>query len=200
MTSRLRLRTLLIGAFAFGVAAAAIKGPNGGTGAVAELRTTLGNVSAPWLLIGFVAGARTPRLLRGAILGLAATMLALVGFYLLNAVFVELGAHTFAGNLGRELLANRVYLEAGVVSGPIFGLLGAWSRRSRSVRTSIVAGVLLVAEPVVLGVSGLIPLDVPSMGVYVAEAVCGLAILTLAVLRGTGMAEADTEPTVADPK
>jgi hypothetical protein len=184
VTARLRLRTVLIAAFAFGLAAAAVKGPNGGIGIVAELRTTIGNVSAPWLLIGFVAGARTPRALGGAVFGLAATVLALVGFYVLNGVFVELGAHTFAGNVGRELVANRVYLEAGVISGPVFGALGAVSFRSRSVRTSIVAGILLSAEPIVLVLLRLIPYDVPSMAVYAVELVTGLAILTGSILRG----------------
>src|SRR5437870_952742 len=103
VSSRLRLRTVVIGAFAFGVVAAAIKGPNGGVAAVAVLRTNLGNLSAPWLLVGFVAGTITPKPLRGAALGLLATMVALVGFYLLNAVFVDLGAPSFVGNLSREL-------------------------------------------------------------------------------------------------
>jgi Family of unknown function (DUF6518) len=178
----MRLRSVLIGAFVFGIVAAAVKGPNGGTGAVAELRTTLGNVSAPWLLVGFVAGARTPRLPRAAALGLGVTMLALVGFYLVNAVFVELGAHAFGGNLSRELFANRVYLEVGAISGPVFGAIGAWSRRSRSVRTSIVVGVLFAAEPIVLSLLRLVPGDVPSMAVYAMELVVGFAILTVSSL------------------
>jgi hypothetical protein len=179
----MRLRHVVIGAFVFGVAAAAIKGPNGGTGAVAALRTNLGNLSTPWLLVGFVAGTTTPRRLRGAASGLLVTLLALIGFYVLNAVFVDLGAQTFAGNLGRELSANRVYLESGLVSGPVFGALGAWSRGSRSVRTSIVAGVLLVAEPIVVAALGLIAGDGVSLTVYSAELVIGIAILTIAVVR-----------------
>ena len=61
--------------------------------------------------------------------GLAATLFALAGFYLLSTLVENLGGHGFIGDLRLELTGNRAYFEGGVVTGPIFGALGAWWRR-----------------------------------------------------------------------
>lgn len=166
----------------FGVLAAWAKGPNGGVDAVARLRTDVGNLSTPWLLVGFVAGTQTSRLRSGALLGLLATMLALFGFYLYSSLVVDLGGHGLLGDLRRELFANRVYLEAGVVSGPIFGALGAWWTGRRSLRASFLVGALLIGEPLLLAAIGLVG-SATSIAVYGAEFALGLAVLTWAVWR-----------------
>jgi hypothetical protein len=67
-----RIAAVLLAAFAFGLRAAWIKGPGGDDG-VSELRSVLGNVSTPWLLVAFVAGTRVTNLRSGALVGLAAT-------------------------------------------------------------------------------------------------------------------------------
>jgi hypothetical protein len=117
-----------------------------------QLRNTLGSLSTPWVLIPFVAGAVCVRLRAAALVGLAATMSALTGWYLCATLIEDLGGHGFLGDLRLEFAANRVYFVGGLVTGPLFGALGSWWRRERRAPTAVVAGALLVGEPLVLGV------------------------------------------------
>jgi hypothetical protein len=210
MSSRRRFALVLVGAFAFGLVAAWAKGQDtDGVSTISQLRSTLGNLSTPWLLVAFIAGTQSPRLRSGALLGLLATMVALVGFYVLTTLVVDLGGHGFLDDFRKELSANRAYLEGGLVTGPLFGALGAWWRQTRSLRSSVLAGALMMAEPLVLVLVGLVfsggvlpsvgglPLVVRilpgwelsadrsaiSIAVYAAEFGLGLAVVLLAVLR-----------------
>ncbi len=171
------------GAFLLGALMAWAKGPNGGVDVLAQVRTDVGNLSTPWLLVAFLAGAQSSRIGRGALIGLAATMVALFGFYALTSVPVNLGGHTFIGDLVRELRANRIYLAGGLVSGPIFGALGAWWAQRGTLPASLVAGALLIAEPFVTaavtpGGQG----GTTWLAVSAAELVVGAGLLLLAAL------------------
>ena len=149
---KLRVRTIgvLLGAVAFGVLAAWAKGQNtDGIQQVSQVRSALGNLSTPWLLVAFFAGMQSSRPRHGAVVGLAATLCALAGFYLLSTLVENLGGHGFVGDLRIELSGNRAYFEGGIVTGPIFGALGAWWRRRPTARASFLAGGLLIAEPLV---------------------------------------------------
>jgi len=171
----------------FGVVAAWVKGPaTGGLSAISQVRSDLGNLSTPWLMVPFIAGTQSRRPGRGALLGLLATMSALLGFYLLTSLLVELGRPGLLDNFGREFWANRFYFVSGVLSGPLFGALGAWWRKTRSVGASVVAGVLMMGEPIVLALIGVVfPATVVgrnavSIGVYAAELTLGLLVVLLA--------------------
>ena len=208
MPSGRGLGALLAAAVEFGVDAALVEGP-GGVGEVHEVRSALGNLSTPWLLVGFLAGTRCSTMLSGALVGLAATMAALTGFYLVNALAYDQGAGSTYADLRLVFSANRGYLEGGLVTGLLFGLLGAWWSRRRGLGVSVVVGALLVAEPLVLVALGVVGPDavasgesglplfvrlVPgwgittdrgdvALGIYAAELVLGLVILLLAVRR-----------------
>ena len=205
MPSERGLGALLAAAVVFGVVAALVEGP-GGVGEVHEVRSALGNLSTPWLLVGFLAGTRCSTMLSGALVGLAATMAALMGFYLVNALAYDQGAGSTYADLRLVFSANRGYLEGGLVTGLLFGLLGAWWSRRRGLGVSVVVGALLVAVLVALGVVGPdavasgesgLPLFVRlvpgwglttdrgdvALGIYAAELVLGLVILLLAVRR-----------------
>lgn len=208
MPSRRGLGALLAAAVVFGVVAALVEGP-GGVGEVHEVRSALGNLSTPWLLVGFLAGTRCSTMLSGALVGLAATMAALTGFYLVNALAYDQGAGSTYADLRLVFSANRGYFEGGLVTGLLFGLLGAWWSRRRGLGVSVVVGALLVAEPLVLVALGVVGPDavasgesglplfvrlVPgwglttdrgdvALGIYAAELVLGLVILLLAVRR-----------------
>jgi hypothetical protein len=183
-----RRRTLLIlaGAFVFGVLAALVKGPDGGVSMVSRVRSDLGNLSTPWLLVPFIAGTQTRRSWGGVLLGFLATMSALLGFYLLTSVLVDLGRPGLLDNFGRDFSANRVYFISGAVSGPLFGALGVWWRRTRSVGASVVAGALMMGEPIVLALIGvLVPAtavgrNTVSIAVYATELALGLALVLVA--------------------
>jgi hypothetical protein len=152
---RKRLAAILAAAFAFGVLAALAKGQNtDGVQTVSQVRSVLGNLSTPWLLVPFIAGTRCVRVRAAALVGLLATAAALTGFYLLTTFVTDLGGHGLVGDLRLEFAANRGYFEGGLLTGPLFGALGSWWRRDRTLPASIVAGVLLMAEPLVLLLGG----------------------------------------------
>ena len=203
----MRVVAVLLIAFAFGVLAAWAKGPNAAFGQyVSQVRGVVGNLSTPWLLLPFFAGTQFTRLRQGALVGFAATLCALGGFYLLNTLVENLGGHGFVGDLRLELTGNRAYFEAGIVTGPIFGTLGAWWHRRPTARASLLVGGLMIGEPLVmlaLGaarphvLSGGLPLIVriiPGWGltsssgaaawaVYTVELFLGVALLTVAAAR-----------------
>jgi len=88
MTPAKRVWFGLVFAAAFGVAAGLFKGNDAG------LRGGIGNLSAPWLLVALFPALHCRSVLRGALLGLASTLVALAGFYgmvagLLNAARVQ---------------------------------------------------------------------------------------------------------------
>ena len=116
-----------------------------------RLRGTVGGLSTPWLLIPFGAGTLSTRWRRGALLGLAATFTALIGFYWFSTIVEDLGRGSFRADLRQELSANLVYFESGIVTGPVFGAVGAWWHSSRRWPASVLAGGLLMGEPIVMG-------------------------------------------------
>lgn len=135
---------MLLAATAFGLAMAAIKGQ--GTGA----RDALGNVSAPWLLLAFLAGVTVGRrkLLSAAAAGTAASLVALLAFYVAESRLLDLGAHSWLVDLRLAVMAGRIYLATALISGPIFGGLGGiWSRR-RSPFVALTVGAMFALEPV----------------------------------------------------
>src|ERR1700756_123410 len=94
--SRVRRLALIMGlAAVFGIAAAWIKGNDIG------LRDAIGNLSAVWLLLPFLAGAPagSRRVSTGALFGLAATLAALVGFYFAESFVLDLGPHPWLTDL-----------------------------------------------------------------------------------------------------
>lgn len=121
-------------------------------------------------------------------------MSALLGFYLLVSLILaeDLDGHSLIDNLWRELWANRIYLASGLLSGPLFGALGARWQTTRLLNTSVVAGAVMVGEPTALTLFGvLVPatrvgLDAIRIAVYATEAASGLAVLLVALAWSMG--------------
>jgi hypothetical protein len=113
-------------------------------------------------------------------------MSALLGFYVLTSLVVHFGRPRISDNFGRVLWANRVYFASGVLSGSLFGALGAWWRKTRSLGASVVAGALMVGEPILLGVIGVlfpataVGLNRISVAVYAAELSLGMTLVLVA--------------------
>jgi hypothetical protein len=185
MTAGRRTAALLLGAVAFGVLAGAIKGDSSG------LRSDIGNVSAPWLLVGLLPAARSRSIGRGALMGMACSLAALFGFYATLTVVLNghLGGGGYLHELSVELHANRIYLLAGVVSGPICGAAGAVVGRRRSGWLWLLAGALLVGEMAAVAAFNdrqLLPAPlyfawtVTDWAVYTVEAAIGVTIAVAA--------------------
>ncbi|HEY6396175.1 MAG TPA: DUF6518 family protein [Solirubrobacteraceae bacterium] len=174
-----KLILIVIAAGCFGVVTSLLKGQGGG------VRLAFGNISAPWLLVAFLAGTQYRRLRYAALAGLLATLAALLGFYAEQSPLVELGSRSGdfianpAGAFDFLVSAHSVYFLGGVVIGPIFGLLGGiWGQRRSRLAAGAVA-LAFVCEPVVVwalgggvGNAGLVS---GYLGLALAEAAIGIA-------------------------
>lgn len=144
-----RLLAVLTAATVFGLVAGGIHGKQGG------LRGDLGNLSAPWLLVAIVPSWWSGSWARGLLVGLAATLAGLFGYYV--AMTLEMRGHL--GNVDGDSLhllwyvitANRIWFVAGVVSGPVCGAVsGAVGARCRDWWLGVSAGVLMIGELVMV--------------------------------------------------
>ena len=127
----------------FGIVMAWIKGNGPG------LSDAVGNISAPWLLVPFLAGAAAVgrRMIVGALSGLIATLAALTGFYFAESFVLDLGQHPWLTDLSLTMGAVTYYAELGLVTGPVFGALGQWWRQRRSVVAAGLIAAVFVLEP-----------------------------------------------------
>lgn len=151
MSVRIRAVVAMLVAFGLGAVMAWATDQGGASRTlVSQLRNTIGGLSTPWVLIPFVAGALCLRRLSGALMGLAATMFALAGWYLCATLLEDLGGHGFFGDLRLEFGANQVWFLAGLLSGPLFGAFGSWWHARRRLPAAVVAGALLMGEPLVM--------------------------------------------------
>jgi hypothetical protein len=107
----------------------------------ASWATEVSLVSAPWLLLGFLAGCtqrRSP--VRAALLGLACTLAALAGYFVMILSPVE-GAHAAAREVAGVLRTNVQWILGGLVTGPLFGWFGhRWRSRRSWPGAAITAG------------------------------------------------------------
>jgi hypothetical protein len=139
-----QLTGILALAVVFGSAVAVIKGQDVG------LRDALGNMSAPWVLVPFLAGTRCTKLWQGALVGIAATLAAFVGFYAAEAAVLDLGPHPWYVDLRLTLGSGHLYEKWGVPTGVLYGALGAMWAGRRLALAPIVVCLAFVAEPAIV--------------------------------------------------
>jgi hypothetical protein len=182
MPRRVAITRFGLGAIAFGVVVAVVKGQDSG------VRDALGNLSAPWVLVPFLAGSRFRSVWLGAAVGVAVTLAAFFGFYVAEAAILDLGPHPWYVDLKLTVGWN-VYESWGIVSGLVYGALGAlWSSR-RSVVAAAAVGVAFVAEPLIVlllwrgGVWGDGGLLLHYRWMWSAEILVGLAGVAYAVMQ-----------------
>lgn len=137
------LALVSLAAVSFGATMSEIHGSQGG------LRATIGNLSAPWLLVPFGAGVALggPRVWRGAVSGLLVTVVALCAFYVANIWVLGIFGHGALGDLRFALSTGAYYIRLGLITGPVMGALGALWRRRRSLGIGLAAAGLLILEP-----------------------------------------------------
>jgi hypothetical protein len=178
-----KLTKLLLVAVAFGVIVAVIKGQDSGA------RDALGNTSAVWVVVPFLAGTRYMRIWQSTLVGLATTLAAFFAFYLAEAAILDLGTHSWATRLSLTLGSGHFYEAWGLISGSVYGALGGiWKSRS-VVAAPIAVGLAFVCEPLIVlllaragvwgGSGGL--LDYPS--IWASEVLVGLVGIALVLSR-----------------
>jgi hypothetical protein len=136
-------------------------------------------LSAPWLVLPFVAGAtqRDPK--RAALLGLACTYAALLGYGLMTVSPIE-NAHLSVATVRGFLYSERAVFIGGIVTGPLFGWFGQQWRTRRAIAGALVTAAALCLEPLARRVS---VNPIRYRDVWLAEVAAGLALATAVLVR-----------------
>jgi hypothetical protein len=138
--------------------------------------TDVSLLSAPWLLLPFLAGAtqRDPR--RAALLGLACTMSALAGYVLMTLSPVENAELTVTSVEGYVRSSDRV-IVGGLVTGPLFGWLGFRRRAESAWLGALVVAAAFCLEPLARSAAGQ-GQEIRFTTVWAAEVAIGVALAT----------------------
>jgi Family of unknown function (DUF6518) len=173
-----RIADVLAFAIVFGFTLSVLKGNDAG------VRDSIGNISAPWLLLPFVAAAVAGgrRMGQGALVGTLALLAALAAFYVANTFVLDLGSHPWLIDLRLTVQGGRQFFALAILGGPVFGALGSWWRRRGSTAVGVAVAALLVFEPpawLLYGRSQRINYD-DHPTVWVAEVVVGIGVCALA--------------------
>lgn len=137
-------------------------------------------LSAPWLVLPFLAGATQRDARRAALLGLACTMVALVGYAAMTLSPVENAHPSVAGVIGFVRSSDGV-IVGGLLTGPLFGWFGHRWRTCGAWVGALATAAALCLEPLAR-----IPANRPihSEMVLLAEVAAGLTLAAYVVLRG----------------
>jgi hypothetical protein len=176
-------------------------------------------MSAPWLLVPFLAGAWQTGQRRAALVGLAATWLAVLAYVLMIISPMEgthLGSRPASLTVGtwnqlslqlflRVLASQWPWFAGGLITGPLYGWLGHRWRARRSLAPALLAALPILLEPAArwlvtyLGLSGTgwfmfsWPLQRSGIAALFAELAVGLlltgAVITV-IARGRAFARA----------
>ena len=103
-------------------------------------------MSAPWLLVPFLAGAWQVSQRRAALVGLAATWLSALAYVLMIVSPME-GAHLTPRTFAFSLASQWPRFAGGLVTGPLYGTLGHRWRSRRSLAAALLAALPVLLEP-----------------------------------------------------
>ena len=154
--------------------------------------TAVSLMSAPWLAFPFVFGSTQVRPLRAAMLGLVATLAALAGYFVLMWSPLEgVALSDFLGHWRAYLLSQRMNIFGGLVTGPLFGLLGQRWRANRSwASASLVVGAFCF-EPLARRFFGHLP---PPNFVWEIEVASGLFLALVFTYSGLARTRGSIHP------
>jgi hypothetical protein len=137
-------------------------------------------LSAPWLVLPFLAGwtQREPK--RAALLGLACTLSGLLGYGLMTLSPIE-GAELTVQSVRGFVLSSSPVIVGGLFTGPLFGWLGNRWRTERAWLGALAVAVAVCLEPLARIPAGH---AIRFRTVAVAEVVVGLAMAIYVVGHG----------------
>jgi Family of unknown function (DUF6518) len=182
MSRSRKLGLLLLAAIAFGALVAAFKGQDTG------VRDTLGNTSAPWVLVPFLAGALYTRIWQAALVGVVTTLAAFFGFYLAEAAILDLGPHPWTTDLRLTLGSGHAYEVWGMPVGFVYGVVGGLWKSGRLPAAPVAVGIAFISEPLIVaflnrqGIWAGDLLEHPL--VWASEVLVGVAVVAYAVAHG----------------
>jgi hypothetical protein len=147
-------------------------------------------LSAPWLLLPFLAGATQRRPERAALLGLACTMTAFAAYGLMTLSPVE-NAHLSVTTASGFIRSESPFIVAGLFSGPLFGWLGQRWRTNGAWLGALATAALLCLEPLARAHVGN---AIRFRSVWVGEVAVGLALAVFFVATRNGAGPARSYP------
>jgi hypothetical protein len=132
-------------------------------------------LSAPWLVLPFLAGwtQREPK--RAALLGLACTFSALLGYGLMTLSPIE-GAQLTVTTIRGFVLSSSLVIVGGLFTGPLFGWLGNRWRSDRAWLAALAVAGAVSLEPLARVAAG-DAYAIDFRTVWVAEVAAGLAMM-----------------------
>jgi Family of unknown function (DUF6518) len=130
-------------------------------------------LSAPWLVLAFVAGSTQREARRAAWLGLGSTFAALMGYGAMTLSPVE-NAHYTTTSVVAFVVSESGVLIGGVLTGPLFGWFGQRWRAHRAWRGALATAALVCLEPLVRDLVGH---AIHSPAVLLAEVAAGLLMI-----------------------
>lgn len=120
---------------------------------------TVSGMSAPWLLLPFLAGLTQERRRTAMVLGIVVTMAALAGYFAMSNSPME-GAplERFFDRVVTMVSTgyNPLWIVGGIVSGPLYGFLGHRWRVVRSWISAAAVTCALCLEPLARGSVGML--------------------------------------------
>jgi hypothetical protein len=134
--------------------------------------TAVSLLSAPWLLVAFLAGWSQPTTRRAMTLGVLCTIAALGGYWVMTLSPLE-GAHLSLRAIRGLIISQSVLVASAFLTGPLFGWLGnRWRTDRWSVGALAVAGAVCL-EPLAHAAVGS---AIRSASIWGGEVTAGLLI------------------------
>jgi hypothetical protein len=140
---------------------------------------TAAQVSAPWLILPFLAGMTQEVPRRAMIIGLVISEAALLGYFAMTYSPLEIHPWTLDRFVDGMIAIttrggyNPAFIISALITGPAFGLLGQrWRVRRWWVSAALVAGALCF-EPIARWASGRL---MPPSQIWVVEVALGLVV------------------------
>jgi hypothetical protein len=118
---------------------------------------TVSGMSAPWLILPFLAGMTQQRAKRAVALGVVVVMSALAGYFAMsNSVFESVPVASFWPRTVRMATteSNMMWIVGGLITGPIYAFFGYRWRVARSWAGAALVTLALCLEPLARSIAG----------------------------------------------
>lgn len=184
-----------------GLAFGAVDQYLGSRSALGAWAASVSGLSAPWLVLPFVAGMTQDHGRRAVALGLVVTASALIGYFAMTYSPMEnVPLERFSSGVLAMMRSgyNPLWIVGGIVIGPLYGLLGQRWRVGRSWISAALVTCALCFEPLARRVVGILS---PPPLVWAAEVAVGAIVaisfaLMIATARHAREMVPPTPPTV----